>query len=106
MLKPQDETDVRATEPGSVFDKSFEQRLEIECRTAYDFEHFTGCRLLFQGFREVAVAFLEFFEQPHVLDSNHGLIGEGLDQLNLPLRKCFHEITRNGDAADWCTFSQ
>ena len=33
--------------------------------------------------REVAVAFLQFFEQPHVLDGDHGLVGEGFEQLDL-----------------------
>ena len=27
--------------------------------------------------------FLEFLEQPHVLDGDHGLIGEGFEQLDL-----------------------
>ena len=37
---------------------------------------FTRGRLLFQRF-------LEFLEQPHVLDGDHGLIGEGFEQLDL-----------------------
>ena len=27
--------------------------------------------------------FLQFFEQAHVLDGDHGLIGEGFEELNL-----------------------
>ena len=32
---------------------------------------------------EVAVARLHFLEQPRVLDGDHRLVGEGLDQLDL-----------------------
>ena len=31
--------------------------------------------------------FLEFLEQPHVLDGDHRLIGEGFEKLDLPVRK-------------------
>ena len=30
-------------------------------------------------------ALLDLFEQPHVLDRDHGLVGKGLDQLDLAL---------------------
>ena len=36
------------------------------------------------GFGKRPVLFLEFGEQPHVLDRNHGLVGEGLEEGYLP----------------------
>ena len=30
-------------------------------------------------------ASVEFLKQPHVLDGDHSLVGEGFDQLDLPL---------------------
>ena len=48
-------------------------------------QHFTRCRLLLQSFAQFCVAFLQFFEQPHVLDGDHGLVGEGLQQSDLLL---------------------
>ena len=42
-----------------------------------------GCRLLLQQFGEFARALLLGFEQADVLDRDHRLVGEGLDQLDL-----------------------
>ena len=42
-------------------------------------------RLLLQGFGEVAVARLELVEEADVLDGNDGLVGEGLEEGDLPL---------------------
>ena len=43
--------------------------------------------------RELAALVLDFVEQPHVLDRDHRLVGEGRDQLDLlvgerPHRRC------------------
>src|SRR5262245_24561614 len=35
------------------------------------------------GFTERPILFLRFREQPHVLDGDHGLVGEGLEQSDL-----------------------
>src|SRR5262249_31574181 len=82
-VKPQNETGVRATEPSSVFDESFKHRLEIECRAAYDFQNFAGRGLLFQCLGEVTVPDLQLFEQPHILDGNHCLIGKSFEEGDL-----------------------
>ena len=42
-----------------------------------------GRRLLLERLGEVAVAGLELLEQPHVLDGDDGLVGEGLEQRDL-----------------------
>ena len=40
-------------------------------------------RLMLQRFGEFRVALLQFFEQPHVLDGDDRLVGEGFEQLDL-----------------------
>ena len=48
-----------------------------------DAQDLAGRRLLLQRFGEVAVASLQLREQPHVLDGDDRLIGEGLEQRDL-----------------------
>ena len=38
---------------------------------------------MLQGLTQFCVAFLDFFEQPDVLDRDDRLIGEGLEELDL-----------------------
>src|SRR5262249_13357692 len=69
--------------PACVLNQRIQHRLKIKGRPTNDFQNFAGRRLLLQGFREIAVARFKFFEQSHVLDGNHGLIGEGLKKGDL-----------------------
>ena len=64
-----------------------EHRVEIERRAADDLQHIGGRRLLRERFLEVARLGLHLLEQPHVLDGDDGLIGEGLDELDLARRE-------------------
>ena len=48
-------------------------------------QHFRGRGLLLQRFGKFARALLFGFEQPHILDCNQRLIGEGLQWLNLSI---------------------
>ena len=74
------------TQPRGPLCNSIEHRLELSWRTGDD-SHFARGRLLLQGFREVPVADLQFLEQPNVLDSNDGLIGEGFEKGYLLISK-------------------
>ena len=60
-----------------------EHRLEIGRRGSNDSKNFAGRGLLLQRLGKIAVALLQFFEQPHVLDGDHRLVGEGFQQRNL-----------------------
>ena len=58
-------------------------------------------RLVLARFRELAALVLDFVEQPHVLDRDHRLVGEGPDKLDLlarerPNRPRSHTITPIG----------
>ena len=75
------------TNPRGALDDSVEHRLHVRGRAADDAEHLGGCRLMLQGLPQFCIALLQFFEQPHVLDGDDGLVGEGLEQLDLFLEK-------------------
>src|SRR5262249_3121725 len=55
---------------------------------------------------QVAVASLQFLEEPHILDSDHSLIGKGPQQLNLAIRERAGLCARPLDDADGSTFPQ
>ena len=38
---------------------------------------------MLQGLAQLCIALVKFFEQPHVLDRDHSLIGEGLQKSDL-----------------------
>jgi len=46
--------------------------------------------LLLQGHAQLAVARLQLRKQPHVLDRDDGLVGEGPEQLDLFVRERIH----------------
>src|SRR5215831_20354812 len=82
-LQSVDEPAIRSAESHRAGDQSVEHGLEIERRTADQLEHVAGRRLLFEGDPQLAVARLQFREEAHVLDGDHGLIGKGLEQVDL-----------------------
>ena len=73
--------------PCGALDNGVEYRLHVCRRAADDAEHLGRCRLMLQGFAQFRIALLDLFEQPHVLDGDHRLVGEGLHQLNLSFCK-------------------
>ena len=63
-------------------------------------EHVCGGGLLLQRFRKIVGARLHFVEQPHVLDGDHGLVGEGGHQLDLLVVERLDAAARQRDDAD------
>src|SRR6476660_4673928 len=47
----------------------------------------------------------DFFEQAHVLDGDHRLVGECTYQLNFSLAKRSHRRPRQSEHANWIAFS-
>src|SRR5215467_11064672 len=78
---------VNPANPRGAFDDGVEHGLHVGRRAANDAEHFGCRRLMLQRLAQFRVAFLQFLEQPDVLNSDHRLIGEGLQKRNLFLRK-------------------
>ena len=66
------------TNLGRARDNRIEHRLHVRRRAADDAEHFGCCSLMFQRLAQFRVALLQFFEQPHVLNRDHGLVGKCL----------------------------
>ena len=60
-----------------------EHRLQLAGRARDDLQHLGGRGLLLQRLGQLARARLHLVEQPHVLDRDHRLVGEGGDQLDL-----------------------
>ena len=63
-------------------------------------------RLVLACLGELAALVLDFVEQPHVLDRDHRLVGEGRDQLDLLVGERPHVGARQHDHADRHAFSQ
>ena len=80
--------------------------LNVRRRAGDNTRNFAGRSLLLQRLGEIAVAFLQLFEQPHVFDRDHSLIGESLDQLNLALSKWLDKVTPDRYGSNCRTLSQ
>src|SRR5215813_5285682 len=84
----------RTAQPHSTLDDGVENRLEVRRRPADDIEHFARSCLMMKSFGECVSAFcylacarLFGLKQPLVLDGDDGLVSEGLEQLDLAVRK-------------------
>ena len=78
-------------------DDGIEHRLHVGRRARDDSENLGRGGLLLQRLGDLgmslgdsAVLLLQFREQAHVLDGDDGLVGEGLEQLDLLLREGLH----------------
>ena len=61
-----------------ALDDGVEHRLHVRRRAADDAEHLGRRRLMLQRLAQFRVALAEFFEQSHVFDGDHRLIGKCL----------------------------
>src|SRR6476620_3645923 len=71
-----------------------EHWLQLTRRATDDTQHLRGRNLLFQRLGEITGARLHLVEQPHVLDCNHRLVGERVDQIDLLLGKWVNRNSR------------
>ena len=91
---------IGAAKPGGRFDYCVQHRLDIRGRAADNLQHVAGRGLVLERFLEIARAGVQFVEQADILDRDDGLVGEGLKQVDLPLRKRLDLAARYGDCAD------
>ena len=63
-------------------------------------------RLVLARFCKLPALVMDFVEQPHVLDRDHRLVGEGGDQLDLLVGERFHRASRQCNDADRRSFPQ
>ena len=95
-----DERIIGFAQPRRRLDQRVEHRLQIEGRAADDLEHVGGGGLLLQRFGQIVGARLHLVEQPHVLDRDHRLVGEGAQQCDLPFREGVRVGSNDRDCAD------
>ena len=92
---------INPTNPRGALDDGIEHRLHVRGRAADDAEHLGRCRLMLQGFAQFCVALLDLLEQPHVLDGDYCLVGEGLEERNLLLGERPNLGAPNPDSTRW-----
>src|SRR4029434_7922679 len=78
---------IDSTNSGGALDDGVKHRLHVRGRAADDAEYLSRRRLVLQGFAQFCVALLDFLEQPHILDVDDSLIGEGFQELDLLVRE-------------------
>ena len=91
---------VRFTKPSGAFRDRIQHWLYFRRRTGDDTQNFTRRRLLFQRLGEISIPFLQLLKQPHVLDGDDCLIGEGLEKTDLLVRERLDYHATNDDHAD------
>ena len=74
-------------------DKRVQNLWQVECCTTNDLEH-VGCSGL------LLKRFAQLIEQARVLDGDHGLVREGLEQLDVLFRKSSRLVATNSDDPD------
>ena len=78
------------TEPARVLDDGLEDRLLVGRGAGDHPQDLARRRLLLEGLGEVGVPALQLGEQARVLDGDDGLVGEGLQQADLPVGERTH----------------
>ena len=105
-IEPVQSGECRLAQPSGAPYDSLEDRLQVSWRAADDAQDLGGSRLLLQRLGEILVAFLQFLEQPNVLDGDDGLIGESLQELSLRRGERAHLKPANHDSADCDVLAQ
>src|SRR5262245_4362834 len=80
--------------------------LQLVGRARNDVEHVADRSLIVERFLDLAGARLHLVEQPHVLNRNHRLVGEGVDQLYFLFVKRLYPLARERDHTDRYIFAQ
>src|SRR5262245_13381519 len=92
---------IRIAQARGGLDQCIEYFLHVERRPADDLQNIGSGRLLLESLRELALAGLLGLEQARVLDGDHRLVGEGLQQINLSLGKWAH-LRATQDNCPYC----
>src|SRR5262249_39425235 len=89
---------VRAKQADGASHNRIEHRLDVRLRAANDAENVASRRLLVERSGQFTVARLQLGEETNVLDRDHGLVGEGLEERNLLIgeRMDFSAVDRQG----------
>src|SRR3990172_3784784 len=96
----------RSTQARGILGYSIHHRLEVGRRAGDDVQDVAGGGLLLQRLGQVVVATFQLPEQPHVLDGDDGLIGKGLEQLELLVRERPDLRPEQENRPDWRTLAE
>ena len=99
-------TVIRVAQPCRTFRYGIEHRLKIRGRAGNDSQNLARGGLLLQRLGKIAVPFLQFLEQPNILDGNNGLGGEGFKKLDLFFGKRTHFSPANDYRTDGAPLPQ
>ena len=105
-VKPENERPLRFAEPDGVLGHRVEHGLQVEGGTADHLQHLARRRLPGEHVGQIAVPRFELLEQADVLDGDDGLVGEGLQQLDLAVGEGPGLGARHPDDADGSAFPQ
>src|SRR5262249_40788658 len=105
-LDPSQSAPVSAEQPDAAAHYRVEHRLDISLRLTNDTQNVTGGGLLVQSGGKVTVARLQLLEQANVLNGDHRLIGESIQQRDLSLGKWAHIGTQNGETTQRLAFAE
>jgi hypothetical protein len=83
-----------------------EDWLGVHRRGPDDPQNLASRGLLIQGLGQFAIARLQLPEQPHVLNGDDGLVGEGLQQLHFRVQESAGLLTRHEDGTHGLALSQ
>src|SRR5262245_36405885 len=84
-LEPEDRSENSVAQRHATAQDGVEDRLHVSRRAADDTQDLARRRLAIERGRHIAVAALQFLEQPYVLNRYHRLIGKGLEEGDLPI---------------------
>ena len=96
----------RPAHSGGILGDGVHDRLEIGRRACDHAQDLRRGRLLVQRLRQLSVSRLQLLEQPHVLDGDHRLVGEGPQQRNLLVGERLDLGASDPDRADGCALAQ
>src|SRR5262249_26725222 len=106
VIQPEHGPEDSAAESYGALGDSIKDGLQICRRGADDLEDLTSRCLLSQRLAEIPVAFLQFLEQPYVLDGDDRLVGEGLEKSDLLVGERSHFLSANKNRPDRGSLSQ
>src|SRR5499425_2930507 len=97
LLWLEEDSIVRSAETRGAGDHCVEHGLEVRRRGTNDSQDLGGGGLLLQRLREIPVALFQLLEKAHVLDGDHGLVGERLKELDLAVRERARGRPKDGE---------
>ena len=97
---PRQRRPVRLAQLGGGLDQNIQNLLQIEGRAADHLQYVGGRGLLMQRLGQLAGTRLLRLEQAHVLDRDHGLVGEGCQKFDLTWRERVHGPPVEGNGPD------